>query len=58
MFSDETMTVETFFGCAFLAYGLPLALFALTIAKVGYMNLFRIRGPLRQKLKFLRILFS
>ncbi|XP_023339759.1 gamma-secretase subunit Aph-1 isoform X2 [Eurytemora carolleeae] len=27
------MTVETFFGCAFLAYGLPLALFALTIAK-------------------------
>ena len=36
MFSDETMTVETFFGCAFVAYGLPLALFTLTIAKVGF----------------------
>lgn len=27
------MTVETFFGCALLAYGLPIALFAFTIAK-------------------------
>ena len=27
------MTAENFFGCAFLAYGLPLALFVLTIAK-------------------------
>lgn len=27
------MTIETFFGCAFLAYGPPLALFALTVAK-------------------------
>jgi anterior pharynx defective protein 1 len=27
------MTAETFFGCAFVAYGLPLALFAFTIAK-------------------------
>eukprot|EP00088_Acartia_fossae_P042042 TRINITY_DN4401_c0_g1_i1.p1 TRINITY_DN4401_c0_g1~~TRINITY_DN4401_c0_g1_i1.p1 ORF type:complete len:255 (+),score=39.26 TRINITY_DN4401_c0_g1_i1:109-873(+) len=26
------MTIETFFGCAFLAYGPPLALFAVTIA--------------------------
>lgn len=27
------MTAETFFGCAFVAYGLPFALFVLTIAK-------------------------
>lgn len=27
------MTAETFFGCAFIAYGLPAALFILTIAK-------------------------
>ena len=31
--SDARMTAETFFGCAFLAYGLPFALFVLTIAK-------------------------
>ena len=27
------MTIEIFVGCAFLAYGPPLALFALTVAK-------------------------